>query len=304
MYDAIIIGGGPAGLNAALVLGRCRRRVLVVDSGRPRNAASHCMHGFLTRDGIAPHDLLKLGREELAAYAVEFRRQEAVDAYREGNCFVAALEDGSRYCARKLLLATGVVDRMPQIAGISDFYGRSVFHCPYCDGWEVREQPLAVYGKASHGCLLALSLLTWSHDLALFTDGPSRLNLEQKDALRAYRIALYETRVARLEGSGEQLERVILKDGTAVRRRAMFFATGQQQHSQLPSKLGCVFNRKGTVDTNRFQATNVPGVYVAGDAAKDVQLVIVAAAEGAKAAVAINEALQQEDCAALSRQAA
>ena len=158
MYDAVIIGGGPAGLSAALVLGRCRRRVLVCDSGDHRNAASHELHAFLTRDGIPPADLRRLGREEIARYGVEAREQKVDDVGRDAERFVVTL-DGERLECRTLLIATGVVDRVPRIAGIDDLYGRSVFHCPYCDGWESRDQPLAAYANGAKGVELALSLL-------------------------------------------------------------------------------------------------------------------------------------------------
>src|SRR5687768_7612451 len=146
-YDVLIVGGGPAGLSAALVLGRCRRRVLVCDAGRPRNAASHGLHGFLTRDGIKPSEFLEIARQQLRPYdTVELKQTEVTSARRLANGFELTLANGESVSARKLLLATGVVDELPALDGLPDFYGRSVFHCPYCDGWEVRDQPLAIYG--------------------------------------------------------------------------------------------------------------------------------------------------------------
>ncbi len=196
MFDVIIVGAGPAGLSAALILGRCRRRVLVCDTGQPRNAAAHSLHGFLTRDGTEPGELLRIGREQLRHYeTVEVRDIAVVDAVRKDDSFELTLEDGSHVNARKLLLASGVVDELPLIAGFAEFYGHGVYHCPYCDGWEVRDLPLAVYGPAMHGERLALELTAWSSDIVLCTNGPA--NLDDETLLRLTRngIALREERI-------------------------------------------------------------------------------------------------------------
>lgn len=296
MYDAIIVGGGPAGLSAALILGRCLRRVLVCDAGHPRNSASHALHGFLTRDGIEPAELLRIAREQLRRYdSVELRAVEVTDASCFGDGFEVTLGDNTRLRCRKLLLATGVVDHLPEVAGIEDFYGRSVFHCPYCDGWEVRDQPLAVYGHGEHGRGLALELTAWSDDLVLCTDGPAGLTAEDRGRLAKHSIQVREERIARLDGADGVLERIIFTNGETLARRAIFFSTGQSQRSDLSEKLGCAFTDKGAVQTGEYETTNVPGLYVAGDASRLMQLAIVAAAEGAQAAFAINTALLKED---------
>lgn len=298
-FDVIIVGGGPAGLSAALLLGRCRRRVLVCDGGSPRNAAAHALHGFLTREGLAPAELLRIGREQLRPYdTVEFRAVEVVDAAAVDGRFEMILGDGGRLCSRKLLLATGVVDQVPAIEGIETLYGRSVFHCPYCDGWEVRDQPLAVYGRGALGRGLALELTAWSHDLVLCTDGPAGLSTDDLGRLSRNSIQVREERIAHLEGRDGVLERVVFTSGEVLRRRALFLGTGQRQRSRLPAKLGCAFTDAGDIQTEgRCEATNVAGLYVAGDASCAVQLAIVAAAEGAEAAFAINTALLREDLA-------
>jgi thioredoxin reductase len=295
-FDVVVVGGGPAGLSAALLLGRCRRRVLLCDSGHPRNAKSHAIHGFLSREGISPADLLKCARQQLRLYEnVTVRFVEVVDAEHTPEGFAVILEDGSCCAAKKLLLATGVVDELPAIPGIERFYGRSVHPCPYCDGWEWREQPLAVYGRGEKGCGLSLMLTLWSKDLVLCTDGPAELSPGQRERLALHQIPVREEPIARLEGTDDGLlRRVAFANGEALARQAIFFNTGERQKSPLIAKLGCKLDGKGRADTGEFEESNVPDLYIAGDASGDVQFAIVAAAEGARAAVAINKALLRE----------
>jgi thioredoxin reductase len=295
-FDVIIVGGGPAGLSGALVLGRCRRRVLVCDAGHPRNAASHGLHNYLTRDGIDPSQFLTMARDELSKYdSVELRQIAVTGAQRVNEEFEVTLANGAVAFCKKLLIATGVVDEIPKLKGLESFYGRSVFHCPYCDGWEMRDQPIAIYGKGENGLGLALELLLWSRDLVLCTDGPSQLNADDLQRLKQNNIAIAEQRIARLEGDGDLLQRIVFVNGESIERRALFFSTGQRQTSDLAETLGCKITDQGCVETGEYEATNVPGVYVAGDASRLVQFVIVAASEGAQAAVAINKELMKEE---------
>ena len=297
-YDCIVVGAGPAGLSGALMLGRCRRSVLVCDAGEPRNARSAGLHGYLTRDGTEPGEFLRLARQELERYpTVEFHRGEIVEARRTSGGFTVVCPGGLQLSARKLLLATGVVDEIPEIEGLQELYGKSVHHCPYRDAWEWRDQPLAVYGRAEPGTALALALTVWSDDVVLCTDGPSGLSEEEEQQLDQAGIEVREDRVVRLEGRDGLLERVVFAEGDPLPRRALFFCCGQHQRSQLAAKLGARFNAKGTVDTGSQEVTNVPGLYVAGDASKEAQFVIVAAAEGFEAGMAINKVLLKEDLA-------
>jgi thioredoxin reductase len=271
--------------------------VLICDTGRPRNAASRALHGYLTRDGVPPSELLAIGRRELERYdTVELRDVGASDAVcAEDGRFKVTFDDGAVVFSRKLLIATGVCDNLPEIDGIKELYGRSVFHCPYCDGWELRDQPIAIYGKGSRGAGLSLELTAWSRDLVLCTDGPSEIDADDRGRLERNGIAVREERVVALEGREGMLERITFASGPPLARKALFFTTGQFQRSALAIGLGCEFNEKGTVRTGKYESTHLPGLFVAGDASRAVQWVIVAAAEGAEAAFAINTDLIKED---------
>ena len=300
-WDVIVVGGGPAGLNAALVLGRCRRNVLVFDDGHPRNAPSHAMHGFLSRDGVPPARFLAIAREELTRYpSIRMEDQRVVDASVEDHGFTVQGSDGQKFHTRKLLLATGVIDHLPRQPGFQELYGLAVFVCPYCDGWEMRDKPLAVYGQGDEkGAGLALEMTLWSDDIVLCTDGPAELSTRCRHRLHDRGIQVKEEKIICLDGSAGLPHRtpfeIVFESGPRLSRSGLFFNTGRHQSSDLAARLGCdADDAKGcTVDDK--QMTNVFGLYVAGDASRDVLQVIVAAAEGAQAAIAINTALLQEE---------
>jgi thioredoxin reductase len=295
-FDVIIVGGGPAGLSAALVLGRCLRRVLLCDSGKPRNFAAHEMHGFLTRDCSDPADLRRVGREQLQRYGtVDVRDVAVTSATRMGNGFSVELENGKHTHCRKLLLATGVRDELPAVPGFDEIYGQSAHHCPYCDGWEWRGRALAVYGEAEKGAALAVELLGWSSDVVLFVNGDRAMPAEAETELARCGIRVITSPIVRLENSGGQLTGVLLDSGETVKRDALFFAAPTRQSCGIAELLGCEFDEKGAVRTGELEGSNVAGLYVAGDASRHAGLAIVAAAEGARAAFAINSELLKED---------
>lgn len=297
-YDSVIAGAGPAGLSAAIILGRCRRRVLVCDTGLPRNRASRGVHGLLGHEGTPPRDLLAKGRKELEKYpAVVLRAVEIISITPEPDGFSVVCADGLAVKTRKVLLATGIEDHVPKLEGIETFYGRSVHHCPYCDGFEHRDEPIAVYGRGDKGAGLALMMKQWSPDIVLCADGDLEMAPSLAGRLEQHGIEAYSDRIARLEGTRDgTLQRIVFRNGKALARSAMFFATDCGQRSMLWKALGCVRDAKGGIVTDPLtEETSVPGVYVAGDASRDVLLVAVAAAEGAKAGVAINRALLSRD---------
>jgi thioredoxin reductase len=295
LQDCIIIGGGPAGLNAAVVLGRCRRKVLVFDTEQYRNKASHGMHNYLTRDDILPKDFIDISHRELQKYSVQLLHRKITHAAKnEEGIFLVKDEEGRMYYSRKLLVATGLSDNIPGVPGFREMYGKSIFHCPYCDGWEVRDKKLGVYARNKEGWELAIALKTWSNEVALYTDGKHKVKQQQLEELNDHGIPVVPLAIERLEGKEGQLEKIIFKNGTQALCDALFFVNGFTQQCDLAEAFGCEINKKGVVITNRFQQTNIEGLYVAGDAAKDMHFVVVAAAEGAKAGVVINKDLIKE----------
>lgn len=295
-YDVVIVGGGSAGLSAALLLGRSRRSVLVSDTGKTRNAVALESHSFFTRDGTTPAELMRIGREQLRPYeTVEFYSVGVRAAKAQSKGFEATLDNGTLVKSRKLLLATGVVDEMPEIEGFKELWGKSIFHCPYCHGWEVRDQPLALYGNGAVGFELAELLKGWSDDLVLCTDGVATLSEDESKLLSKNNISIREERIVRVDGESGQLEKIVFANGETLRRKAIFFRPKQQQHSVLAKQLGCEITDVGTVKVDDFGQTSVPGVYAGGDMIHPNQQISFAVSRGALAAAGINRALLQED---------
>ena len=291
-YDVVVIGGVAAGLSAALVLGRARRRVAVVDAGAPRNAPAAHMQGFLSRDGMAPLDLLAAGRAEVAGYGVELidRRVDAVDAG-----FAVRLADRRVLGARRLLIATGVHDELPAIAGVRERWGRDLLHCPYCHGWEVRDEPIGVLGTLPGSVQHALLVAQWSRDVVFFAHTYD-LSTAERAQLDARRIRVVEGKVTRLIVEGDRLAGVELTDGEVIARTAVFIRPGNVPHADgLLAGLGCEVDGAGFVAVDGSGRTSAPGVWAAGNVVDPRAQVITAAGAGSAAAIAINADLVQED---------
>lgn len=263
------------------------------DAGKPRNRAAREMHGFLTREGIAPLDFLRLARRELARYEVRVLSALVTGARAKDGRFELELASGRRVMGRKVLLATGLTDELPPLPGINRLLGKSVFQCPYCHGWEARGASVVVYGRGARAMEMARALTAWTSQLVVCAEGS--LSPADKAALSRNGVGIEEEPIARLASRGERLEAVVLESGKRVGCRFLFFNTPSRQQSDLARKLGCSFNANGGVRCGKYESTEVSGVYVAGNAIKDVHLVIAAAAEGAKAALGINKALTRED---------
>ncbi|MCU0626577.1 MAG: NAD(P)/FAD-dependent oxidoreductase [Gemmatimonadaceae bacterium] len=296
-FDAVVVGGGPAGLSAALVLGRARRRTLLAHAGPMRNAPADAAHYVFTRDGTPPKDLLQIGLAQLEPYGVVVENKIVTDAAAIGHSFVLTLGNGRRVESRRVVLAIGVEDILPDVEGMRELWGGGVFHCPYCHGWEVRNRPLAAYGKGDLGLALVTLLLGWTRDVVLFTDGPAGLSDSQRAQLARHGVPVREERIERLVGDGRHLREVILSGGETIARGGMLIRPPQRLRSDLAHRLGCPLREDGRVEADEFGKTPIAGVFVAGDAGPGMQSVGAAAASGATAAAFLNHGLLEEEFA-------
>ncbi|WP_406864558.1 NAD(P)/FAD-dependent oxidoreductase [Streptomyces sp. HUAS MG47] len=306
-YDVVVVGGGAAGLSAALVLGRARRSTLVVDAGAPRNAPAAHMQGYLSRDGMSPAEFLEAGRREIAAYGVEWTAGEVVTAVPWGDGtlgFTVALADGRTVRARRLVVTTGLVDTLPPVDGVADRWGRDVLHCPYCHGWEVRDEAFGVIAHPVMGAHQALLVTQWSDDVVFFPHTYDAVTEEDRRRLAAAGVRTVEGEVAGLVVEDDRLAGVRMADGRVIGRSVLFVGTLVTPRDGLLTTLGAAteetpMGRFVTVDpTGR---TSVPGVWAAGNAIGAAEQVINAASGGYRAGALLNMDLLTED---LDRKAA
>lgn len=289
--DCAIIGGGPAGLNAALVLGRARRKVLLFDDNKPRNAVTMHSHGFITRDGVKPSEFRAIGQQELTRYpSVEIIPLRVETVTKQAAAFELVAGDGTRYRANNILLATGFQEILPAVAGIYDYYGKSLFNCPFCDGWELRDKPLVVIAEsetaASH---LPKVVYNWSRDIVVCTNGQRVLNQEQKALFDKHNIGVIEDKIVGLTGKDGQLERVMFENGFEIKRAGGFVGVQWKQATTIGQVLGCELTSMGGIATDQMGRTSIKGVYAAGDTVNllgQAQL-ILAAASGSRAAMTL-----------------
>jgi thioredoxin reductase len=300
-HDVVIIGGGPAGLSAALVLGRARRRVIVVDAGTPRNAPAAHMQGYLSRDGTPPAELLRAARAEVRSYGVEIVDDRVVDATAG---FAFRLAGGRTGEARQVLLATGAVDELPDVGGARERWGRDLLHCPYCHGWELRDRALGVLGTGPGSVEHAHLLRQWTNDVVLFTH-TATVTAAERASLDARAIAVVDGTVERLVVADDRLRGVQLADGRTVPRDALFIRPALRAHADGPAAaLGCEMVARGLVRTDTDGRTSVPGVWSAGNATNPRAQVITAAGEGSAVAIAINTELVKDDIETAAEQVA
>jgi thioredoxin reductase len=303
LFDCAIIGGGPAGLNASLILGRARRNVILFDNNNPRNAVTQESHGFITRDGIKPKEFREIAHEEIGRYpSVVYARREVTSVIKNNNSNeplfeLLTSENNERYQSKTIIISTGLRDILPSIDNISDYYGRSLFHCPYCDGWELRDKPLVVIiGEQVQGFHFIQTIYNWSKDLVVCTNGTVFQNTEQKDLLQRKGIKIIENRIKNFVGENGQMEKILFENGKSVSRKGGFVMPQLVQSSDFGKQLGCQYNSLGGIAIDSFGRTNIPGVYAAGDASviAPAQL-IIAAAEGVRAAAGVNTDLTQKE---------
>ena len=296
-WDCIVVGGGAAGLSAALVLGRARRSTLLVDAGEPSNRHAHGIGGLLGYDGRAPAELYATGREELSSYpSVEVRAGEVVRAEGVSGAFVLELVGGGREQARRVVLATGMDYRPPELPGVAELWGRTVFHCPFCHGWEVHDRPLAVLDSGDSGLHRALLLRNWSEDVVLLTSGPADLDADGRDRLAAAGVTVDERPVARLVAQNGQLAAVAFADGDQLERSGLLVPAPLHQRSDLAEQLGAAAGEGGPVVVNPVgidarYATSAPGVFAAGDLSVQMPQIAGAIAGGSMAAAAVVQSL-------------
>lgn len=297
-YDCAIVGGGPAGLNAALVLGRARRSVALFDSNQPRNRVTHASHGFITRDGVKPAEFRRIAYEELLRYpSVQHRQSEVIEIHLADHGFELATASGERVQARKLILSAGLKEIFPDIEGIQEFYGTSLFNCPFCDGWELRDQPLAVISDHPAVFHKLKLLLNWSRDIIACTNGnQSLLNDAQRHELIVRGILVVDTPIAAFSGTDGILERVHFTDGTEIMRSGGFIDPVQLPYASFQETLGYETSDNGGIVADAMGKTSVAGLFAAGDMAYVMpSQLIYAAASGSKAAMSVMAELTEED---------
>jgi thioredoxin reductase len=295
MFDVIIIGGGPAGLSAGLTLGRFRRSVMICDSQQPRNAKSTGVHGFFSREGIHPQELLQIAREQLKPYStVQLHAQEVVDIVPSDAHFKVIFRDGTSESTKKVLFATGVKDIFPPIEGLDALVGQSVFHCPYCDGWEARDKAIAIVANGDAAVHFSQLLHSLSDDIVICTNGSSEMSSSEHLQLDRLGINIIETPILRLKRQDTALEGLEFADGSFLQCDVLFVRPAQHQHSPLPERTGCKMTGDGYVDVDEQGKTSIAGVYAAGDLTSLKQQVVFAAARGVAAAAAINSELAHE----------
>ncbi len=295
-FDVIIIGGSYSGLSAGLALGRSLRRVLVIDSGKPCNRQTPHSHNFLTQDGKTPAEISALARQQVQKYNnVRFLSGMAIAGRKIGNDFEIQLESGQSFTARKLIFATGVRDIMPAIDGFSESWGITVIHCPYCHGYEVRDQPTGILGNGEYAYEFSTFILNWTKDLTVFTNGASTLSTEQAAKLKSHNVKLVETEIQKLDHSSGYLNDILFKDGTTIGVKALYARPAFEQHCSIPQMLGCELSEEGYIKIDPFQKATVPGVFACGDNTTRMRSVANAVSMGTLAAIVVNKEIIFED---------
>ncbi len=298
MIDCAIIGGGPAGLNAALVLGRAKRNVILFDNDQPRNAVTKASHGFITRDGVTPKEFRNLAYQDIDNYpSVEIKKCKIIKVEKESSSKIKlTTSDNEMYISRKIIIATGLKEILPDVDGIREFYGKSIFNCPYCDGWELRNQPLVLISENNNVSHMTKVLYQWSKDLVVCTNSKKLISKSDEQMFTKKGIRIMEERIVKLCGSNGKLQKVIFEDGSEINRVGGFVTVELEHPNDLANSIGCNLSKNGGIIIDSLGRTNVKNVYAAGDItlAAPTQLVI-AASEGTRAAMGVNYDLTMEE---------
>ena len=294
-YDVIIIGGSYAGLAAGMALGRALRKVLIIDSGNPCNKQTPRSHNFLTNDGKTPKEIASLAREEVGKYdSVRFLDALVTAGIQTGSGFQVQVETGKTFRTKKLVLATGISDVLPQIPGFDACWGISVLHCPYCHGYEVRHQKTGILANGDTAYDMSSLISNWTEDLTLYTNGKSTLTLHQKDKLSRHKVNVAEGEIERLEHRNGYIKDIVFKDGNKASVAALYARLPFVQHSSIGQMLGCAMTDEGYIKTDAGQRTTVPGVYACGDNASRMRTVANAVSMGTTTGLMVNKELIEE----------
>lgn len=294
-FDVIIIGGSYAGLSAGMALGRSLRKVLIIDGGKPCNRQTPHSHNFITQDGQTPKHIAEAAKDQVLKYnTVSFLEDVAISGSKTESCFIINTQSGASFASSKLLFATGLYDQMPDIKGFAECWGISVLHCPYCHGYEVKDESIGLIVNGDIAFEFTKLISNWTKDLTLFTNGKSTLKPEQIDKIKQHNIEIIETEIAEIEHHEGYVKHIVFKDGSKQKVTAIFAKIGYKQHSELPEQLGCEINEQGFISVDDLQRTTVPGIYAAGDNTTMARSVSVAAAAGTKSGSFINKELIDE----------
>lgn len=295
-YDVIIIGGSYAGLAAGMALGRALRKVLIIDSGNPCNKQTPYSHNFLTNDGKTPKEIASLARQQVQMYdTVDFLDALVTAAIKTGKDFKIQIQAGKTLTARKLVFATGIKDMMPDIPGFAECWGKTVLHCPYCHGYEVRHQKTGILANGDTAFELASLISNWTNDLTLYTNGQSTLTVQQREKLLSHKINIAETEIERIENKNGSIENIVFKDGRKAPVKALYARLPFVQHSSIPQSLGCELTIEGYLKIDAAQQTTVHGVYACGDNTTRMRTVANAVSMGTTTGLMVNKELTEEE---------
>ncbi len=296
VYEVIVIGGSYSGLAAGMALGRALRKVLIIDSGDPCNKQTPYSHNFLTSDGKPPKEITRIAKQQVQQYkTVTFLDAFVTAARKTATGFTIQVRTGETYHSGKLVLATGIKDIFPGLPGFAECWGISVLHCPYCHGYEVRQQPTGILANADAAFELATLIANWTKELTLFTNGKANLSDTQIKKLREHRIRIVETEIARLQHKNGYIEHIVFKDGVRAGVKALYARLPFVQHSSLSQSLGCELTPEGYMKTDMAQRTTIPGIYACGDNTTRMRTVANAVAMGTAAGMMLNKEMTEEE---------
>lgn len=295
-FDVIIIGGSYSGLASAMALGRALRKVLIIDSGKPCNEQTPHSHNFITQDGKTPKEISDVAKEQVMKYkTVQFHNELAINGIKTKNGFEITTQTGEAFAAKKLLFATGIKDIMPNLEGFSECWGISIIHCPYCHGYEVRNEKTAIFGNGDYGFEFSKLINNWTKELTLYTNGKSTLTKEQTQKLKDNNIEIVESEIEKFEHNNGQIQNIIFKDGSKTAIKAIYARPAFEQHCTISTELDCELNEHGYIQVDAFQKTTISGIYACGDNTTFMRSVANAVAMGTLAGAMINREIIEDE---------